>query len=150
MASTFCQCQGNSGQRFSLHYVLTFGFRDHSAILEQRWTSLGGPLTTILSVSHPFSLPPWLLHQHKETGGRRIKKRPTYIIFLKKHGPHLSLMVCPPSLGPTKPRISQKALDTQEVKMPTILSSTLHSHQSVNPLPEELGLPEGPRELTYR
>lgn len=145
----FLPVSGELGQRFSLHYVLTFGFRDRSAILEQRWMSLGGPLTTILSVSHSFSLPPWLLHQHRGKGGRRIKKRPTDIIFLK-HGPHLSMMACPPSLGPTKSRISQKARDTPEVTMPTILSSTLHSYQSVNPLPEELGLPEGPREQTYR
>jgi hypothetical protein len=69
------------GQRFSFHYVLTFWFQRLLCHLGERWMSLGGPEYYILSVSHQFPLPPWLLHQHKEKEGHRIKKRATYIIF---------------------------------------------------------------------
>lgn len=45
---------------------------------ESRW-----PGYYILLVSHEFSLPPWLLHQHKEKEGHRVKEGITYIILKK-------------------------------------------------------------------
>lgn len=110
------------------------------------WMDLGGSLATAVSFSSGFY--PTLASRSAQAQGEGhgVEERPTLLLL---HGSHLSLMASNPSLDFTEPRIIPKALDTQEARIPTGLSSIFLSHQSTNPPSGKLGVPGGPREQAH-